>query len=128
MPNRIRVFYDGGCPLCLKEISHYRRIQREDVIDWLDITDRSLILADYGLTFQAASQRFHVLDQQGRWETGAHGFVILWKHLPYYRYLAAVVESLRLVKLMDLVYSRWAVWRLRRRCSNGQCMPPDRTG
>ncbi len=34
-------------------------------------------------------QRFHVLDADGCWQTGAAGFIELWTHLPYYRMLAA---------------------------------------
>ena len=35
--NRPVVFYDGGCPLCRREIAHYQRIDRERRIQWTDI-------------------------------------------------------------------------------------------
>ncbi|MFT7460831.1 MAG: hypothetical protein ACI909_003521, partial [Planctomycetota bacterium] len=35
----IRVFYDGKCGLCSKEINHYRRIARNGVFNWPDITE-----------------------------------------------------------------------------------------
>ena len=31
------LFYDGGCPLCRREIAHYRRLDRAGQIHWLDI-------------------------------------------------------------------------------------------
>ena len=32
------VFYDGACPLCSREIAHYRRRQDSDDLLWLDIS------------------------------------------------------------------------------------------
>jgi len=31
------VFYDGGCPLCRREIAHYRRIDGDRQLCWIDI-------------------------------------------------------------------------------------------
>lgn len=37
-------FYDGGCGLCRREIAHYRAIDRDNRIEWVDInTDRRLL-------------------------------------------------------------------------------------
>ena len=68
------VFYDGGCPMCRREIEHYRRIERTRRRLWLVISREPGTVSCYGLTVEQAMQRFHFLDARGRWsvsnETG----------------------------------------------------------
>ena len=109
------VFYDGLCPLCSREIAHYRRLRGADtLLHWVDITQDEHVLAEYGLQREAAMARFHVRDAAGRWQTGAWGFAELWSHLPAYRWLARSLRTLRLLPLLDWVYSGFARWRVRR--------------
>jgi predicted DCC family thiol-disulfide oxidoreductase YuxK len=115
------VFYDGGCRLCRREIDHYRRLRGAERLEWVDIFSDRARLAASGVTFEAALQRFHVLDADGRWQTGAYGFALIWAHLPRYRRLARWLVRLRLLPLLDGLYTLWARWRLRRRCAEGAC-------
>lgn len=41
----IKVFYDGKCGLCTKEINHYKKIAPKNIFSWIDITeiDQSVI-------------------------------------------------------------------------------------
>ena len=115
------VFYDGGCPLCSREIAHYRRRRGAEDLEWLDVSIAISPLDDYGLSRTAAMARFHVLDTAGGWQTGAWGFAELWSHLPAYRWLATIVRRLRLLPLLDAAYQRFAQWRLRSRCRSSFC-------
>ena len=115
------VFYDGGCPMCSREIGHYRRLDRAEAIRWLDITSETQLLDDYDLSVHQAMQRFHVLDRDGNWQTGAHGFIEVWSALPYYRHLAFIARKLHLGGPMDVIYRQWARWRWQRRCTNERC-------
>jgi predicted DCC family thiol-disulfide oxidoreductase YuxK len=115
------VFFDGDCPLCRREIAHYRRLRGADGLVWVDVASEHAELERFGLDHAAAMARFHVRDRDERWQTGAWGFVELWSHLPAYRWLARLVRSLRLERLLDAAYTRFAAWRLRRRCDQGSC-------
>lgn len=123
------VFFDGGCSLCRREIDHYRRRRGADRLLWIDITQDDVMLSTHGLSQEQAMARFHVRDASGFWHTGAWGFVELWSHLPAYRWLASLLRKLRLVGLLDRFYSRFADWRLRRRCDPHSCHtgpPPEK--
>lgn len=120
------VFYDGECPLCRREIAHYRRLRGAELIAWVDITKDETILDTYGLSRDVAMARFHVRDLSGHWQTGAWGFTELWAHLPAYRWLARALRALRLEPLLDLLYTRFARWRLRRSCNANACSPTRR--
>ncbi len=115
------VFYDGACPLCSREIAHYQRLRGAENLKWVDVARADNLQATYGLRRDGAMARFHVLDANGNWRTGAWGFAELWSHLPAYRWLARTLRALRLLPLLDRVYTRFARWRLRRNCSAGTC-------
>jgi predicted DCC family thiol-disulfide oxidoreductase YuxK len=118
------MFYDGGCPLCRREVAHYRRLDREGRVDWLDIHAQPEVLAEIGVSPAQAMERLHARDPEGRVHVGAPAFAVVWDALPYYRWLARLVRGLRLLPLLDWAYTRFAAWRFRRRCAEGACTPP----
>ena len=79
------VLFDGGCPLCRREIAHYRKLRAAQGVRWVDITMTDDLESRYGIGAEAAMARFHVRDGHGRWQTGAVAFVELWSHLGPYR-------------------------------------------
>lgn len=118
------MFFDGGCPLCRREVAHYRRLDRGDRIRWVDITSQPGTLSKYGIAYGTAMERLHALDEDGQIVSGVPAFVAVWRQLPGYRHLARVVEGLRLVPLLDWLYTRFASWRHKRRCRDGACGLP----
>ena len=99
----LQVYYDGGCPLCRREIAHYQKIDRAGVVDFVDLTCEG---ADTGpdLSSQAALARFHVRDGDGRLMSGAEAFVRLWQELPGWRWLAPVAKVPGVTWVMERAY------------------------
>ncbi len=118
------MFFDGGCPLCSREVAHYRRLDRSGRIHWVDITNQPETLLEYGIAYGAAMERLHALDEHGQVVSGVPAFVAVWRQLPGYRHLAGAVEGLSLVPVLDWLYRRFASWRLKRRCRDGACDLP----
>jgi predicted DCC family thiol-disulfide oxidoreductase YuxK len=116
------VFYDGDCPLCRREIAHYRRVDREARLCWVDAAAETEVLARYGLSVQAAMAELHLLDTAGSWQRGVDAFLVIWQHLPGYRWLGRLVHWLHLRRPLGFFYRRFAAWRYRRRCSAGGCV------
>ena len=115
------VFFDGSCPLCRREIAHYRRSRYADRLAWIDLSSDQATLEVHGLSRQEAMERLHVLDAAGNWQTGAWAFAELWSHLPRYRLLASLLRHTGLLPPLDRVYNVFARWRLRRRCDSIAC-------
>lgn len=109
------VFFDGGCPLCRREIAHYQRLDQQDKVRWVDIHAQPDSLHPYGVSWETAMQRIHLLDTDGRMVTGAAAFAALWRRLPYYRLLAAITSLPGMLTLLDKAYSAFAGWRWKRR-------------
>lgn len=115
------VLYDGGCPLCRREIDHYRRLRGADRLEWVDLAADDTDPAALAVDRAAAMARFHVRDRDGRWLTGAWAFAELWSHLPGYALLARGLRALRLLGPLDRAYTVFARWRLARRCTADAC-------
>lgn len=115
------MFFDGGCPMCKREVAHYRSLDRQNRVSWVDISRDADALAAYDVGLDAAMKRLHAVDDQGRVVSGVPAFVTVWRQLPIYRHLAWIVESTRTVPFLDRVYARFAAWRFRRRCGSKAC-------
>lgn len=120
------VLYDGGCPLCRREIDHYRRLRGAEQLEWVDLAAADTDLDALGVDRAEAMARFHVRDGAGGWLTGAWAFAELWSHLPGYAALSRALRALRLLGPLDRAYGRFARWRLARPCRAGACQtePP----
>ena len=121
------VLFDGGCPLCSREIRHYRRLRGADGVDWLDISRDDTPLPVDGIDRATAMARFHVRGRDGRWHQGAFGFAELWSHLRGYRHLSRLLRLTRLLPLVDRLYDHFARWRVRDRCTSDICAGPAAT-
>ena len=120
-PERPMVFYDGGCPLCRREVAHYRRIDSAERLHWVDALSDPETLASYNLSLEQAMTELHVLDEHGHWQRGVDAFLIIWQHLPPYRWLAKVVTFLGLRRPLGFIYRHFAARRYRHRCGTGNC-------
>jgi predicted DCC family thiol-disulfide oxidoreductase YuxK len=110
----LHVFYDGVCPLCAREIAHYRKLKGAELIEWVEIHSQPERLKQEQLDFATARARFHIRDAGGHWHIGAHGFIALWSVINAYRPLAWLIRTLHLGKALNALYVRFADWRLKR--------------
>ncbi|MFY0678542.1 MAG: DUF393 domain-containing protein [Neptuniibacter sp.] len=110
------IFYDGGCPLCKKEISHYMGLDREGSIVWVDITEQGSILESHGISLPQAMAELHAVTDAGVVVKGVDAFLLIWQNLRFYCLLVKFVICLRLNKPLNMVYGRFARWRLKKRC------------
>jgi len=115
------VLFDGGCPMCSREIAYYRKKEASDALQWVDISREPDMVSGFGIMHADAMQRFHVRDKHGDWQTGAWAFAELWSHFPGWRLLAGFIRRCGLLPLIDRVYDSFARWRLKRECADGTC-------
>ena len=86
--NGPKVYYDGACPLCAREIKFYRRQEGADRICWVDISGLETIDVAPDLTRVRALARFTVRDIDGTLVSGGKAFTKIWQLLPRFRRLA----------------------------------------
>lgn len=132
----LTVLYDGACPLCRREIAHYRNLAEQNgAPEALAFTDVSAPEAPLppGQRRDDLLRRFHV-QHDGRLLSGAAAFVALWARLPGWRWLAVVARVPGVTALMELAYraflplrptlQRWARRAANESASGDQPCPP----
>lgn len=117
---RIKVYFDGACPTCRREVDLYRRFDRKDRIDWFDITGQDQALRAEGIDPKAALRRLHIRLPDGVLVTGIDAFIALWKQLPWFRPLAWIAQIPPVKALLERGYGPATRRRLRRSGRNGQ--------
>lgn len=103
------VWFDGGCPLCIREIALMRRLDRRCGIDFIDVAtpdsvcpiDRTELLA-----------RFHARED-GVMLSGAAAFAAMWRAIPVLRPLGLVARNAIVLRLLEALYLRFLKFRPR---------------
>ena len=123
--HKLRVFYNASCPVCSREIAHYRQAaERARAGVQFSDTESDDIKA-LGMTPDDARRRLHVLDG-GELKAGLAAFRALWRRIPRWRWLAAVTGWPGVRQGAEWIYEgalapglyRWdrhRRWRTRRR-------------
>ncbi len=101
--NKLKVFFDGGCPMCRKEIRIYQQADVAKAIDWVDVSDPG-IDATLPLARETLLARFHVERPSGELVSGARGFIELWRQLPKWRWAGIVCSTPGVPSLLELGY------------------------
>ena len=98
---QLTVWFDGTCPLCLREIALMRRLDRRGAIDFIDIgaagascpIDPALLLA-----------RFHAREADGPLLDGAAAFAAMWRAIPLLSPLGHAARLPPLLWLLERAY------------------------
>lgn len=88
MASSLTVFFDGGCPLCRREIALIRRLDRRGAIRFIDVSD-----ADAACPIDRAEllARFHAFEG-GRLLSGARAFAAMWRAIPLLRPMGLLAD------------------------------------
>lgn len=122
----VQVFYDGDCPLCMREIRMLQRKDRAARIEFTDIADPRFDPGRHGKTYDDLMKRIHGRLADGRWIEGVEVFRQLYAAIGWRR-LVAISRLPGISHLLALGYRLFAANRLRltgRRCDKNGCALP----
>lgn len=98
---RVKVWYDGACPLCAREIALMRRLDKRGRIAFIDVAagadptcplERGALLA-----------RFHA-EEDGVVLSGAAAFAAMWRAIPLLRPFGLAARWRPLLGLLEAAY------------------------
>ena len=97
---KVQVYFDGGCPLCRREIGLMRRLDRAHAITFEDViadgvacpVDRGDLLA-----------RFHARED-GEMLSGAAAFAAMWRAIPLLRPLGLAARNRHVLAALERLY------------------------
>lgn len=100
----VKVWYDGACPLCLREIAVMRRLDRRGRITFVDVAQG----ADFSCPIDRAAllARFHA-EEDGVIHSGAAAFAAMWRAIPLLRPLGLAARSPAVLRVLEAAYLRF---------------------
>lgn len=113
---RLRVFYDGACPSCVKDRKLYERLagRTGNSVEWVDITGRDEELRQLGIEPTSALQELHVEDGQGRIHRELDAYILLMSRVWLLKPLAWLIGLPVFRPVLAKLYHKWVGERLER--------------
>ena len=110
----IKVFYDGKCGMCSREIRHYMKISPRKTFIWRDIANEPQHLKEINVSQSYALKRLHVIDQDGKIQVGVDAFIAIWSKIPRWRLLAFLCATPGIKFMLSVLYNKFADWKFAR--------------
>jgi predicted DCC family thiol-disulfide oxidoreductase YuxK len=105
----VTVWYDGGCPLCQREIVLMRRLDRRGRIDFIDVSNP---LATCPIDRATLLARFHA-SEDGVLHSGAAAFAVMWRAIPVLRPIGMLARNRVVLQLLERLYTVFLTFRPR---------------
>ena len=108
----LTLLYDGGCPLCVREVEFLRRKDQGQRMQFVDIN-----AADYcpetwsGITYRQAMARIHAIDAEGTVLKDVAVFRAAYRLIGL-GWIYAPTKWPLIGPVIDAVYTVWARYRL----------------
>ncbi len=105
----VTVWYDGGCPLCAREIALMKKLDRNDNIRIVDVEKDG---ATCPINRDLLLQRFHAREgEDGPLLDGAAAFAAMWRAVPGFRLLGLLARNRLVLWVLERLYRVFLVFR-----------------
>lgn len=111
---KIKLLYDGECPLCVKEVNFLTKKDRgRGIIKFVDIADDSYDASNNGgVDFATAMGRIHAILPDGNVIKNVEVFRRVYEELGM-GWVYAITKIPIIGAIANLIYGIWADWRLK---------------
>ena len=96
----MKVLYNGSCPICSREIDHYKR---RTVVKTMYVDLNTADLTEWGIDKDTAKKRLYVQIGEQIY-SGVDAFAHLWSSIPLYKPLAVFVRLPVIYQLANITY------------------------
>lgn len=109
------IYFDGGCPLCAKEIATYQKWRGADRIEWIDASKCTEEELGDQLDRSQALAKLHVRQSDGTLVSGSAAFVALWQNLNALNWFTRFLNNALMIRCLDFFYALFLqirpIWR-----------------
>ncbi len=110
---KLTIFFDGGCPLCKREVDFLQSKNQKGYLSFIDINSSDFSFGfKYGISYKQAMERIHAFKSDGsvikdiKVFQEAYSLIGLgWIYTP--------TKLPILYKCIDFIYGLWAKYRLK---------------
>lgn len=124
-PPELTLYYDGGCPVCAREIGFYQRCRGAERIQCVNLAGCDDTELGSDLSREAAYARLHARRPDGTLLSGARAFAALWQALPAFRLVGRLAALPGMVHGLEIGYRGFLKLRQLWRKDTGSCPLPD---
>lgn len=96
----VTVWYDSECPLCIREMTLMRRLDKRNAIDFVEIQSAT----DCPLDTKTLLARFHAQEQGEPIVSGAAAFAAMWRAIPLLRPFGLLAKFRPVLWLFERIY------------------------
>ena len=126
-PHSLTLYFDGGCPVCTREIGFYQRRRGADCIRWVNLAQCEDSELGVDLKREAAYARLHARWPSGQLVSGAAAFAALWQALPAFRLAGRFAALPGVINVLEWGYRGFLKLRRLWRRDDAACPLPKRT-
>ncbi|KAL1207236.1 hypothetical protein V5N11_027983 [Cardamine amara subsp. amara] len=110
---KIKMLYDGDCPLCMREVNMLReRNEKYGTINFVDISSNDYSPEEnQGLDYKTVMGQIHAIQSDGNVVVGVEAFRRLYEEVGL-GWVYTITKFEPIGKIADAVYDVWAKYRL----------------
>lgn len=105
--DKLTIWYDGGCPLCRREIALMRHLDRRRAIIFIDVGDAQ---SSCPIDRDALLAQFHAREG-GVMLSGAAAFAAMWRAIPMLRPIGLAARNPQMLAVLEWLYRRFLLFR-----------------
>ena len=110
---KLTIFFDGGCPLCKREVDFLKSRNHRGCLNFIDINSSDFSLdIQYGFTYKQAMERIHALKSDGSVIKDINVFQEAYSLIGL-GLIYAPTKLPILDKIIEFIYGVWAKFRLK---------------
>ena len=103
----VTVWYDSGCPLCVREMKLMRRLDKRNAIDFVKIQGAN----GCPVGTNELMKRFHAQERGQPIVSGAAAFAAMWRAIPVLRPLGLLARFRPVLWILERLYRGFLVIR-----------------
>ncbi len=110
---KLTIFFDGGCPLCKREVNFLQSRNQKGYLSFIDINTSDFYLdLKYGITYKQAMERIHALKSDSSVIKDIKVFQEAYTLIGL-GWIYAPTKLLIFDKFIEFIYGIWAKYRLK---------------
>ena len=110
---KLTIFFDGGCPLCKREVDFLQSKNQKGSLRFIDINTSDFYLdLKYGITYKQAMERIHALKSDGSVIKDIKVFQEAYTLIGL-GWIYAPTKFPIFDKFIEFIYGIWAKYRLK---------------
>lgn len=112
---RLTVFYDGACPICVRDRRTYEKLAGErSNVCWVDIAEAEAQLREAGIDSRKALTELHVQDGEGNIFSEIDAYRLLMARVPLLKPIGWLIGLPLVRPILSRLYRWWVRRRLKR--------------